>query len=243
MKRLTIVGFGPGEKSGMTFAAYNAMQECEILAGYSKYIELVRPLFPGKDIFQTGMLKEAERCRRALELADSGRSVCLICSGDSGIYGMAGLVYELSGAFPEVEIAVLPGVTAASSGAALLGAPLTHDFAVISLSDLLTPWEKIEKRLRLAAEAGLSIVLYNPASHRRADYLHRACEILLEILPGETVCGMARNIGRAGEESFVTTLSVLRDAQADMFCTVFIGNASTRNNGGRMVTPRGYRDV
>ena len=243
MKKLYVVGIGPGEKEGMTFAAWEAIAGCDILVGYTKYVELVKPLFPDKAVFQTGMMKEVDRCQKALELAQSGKTITLVCSGDSGIYGMAGLIYELAPSFPEVEIKIVSGVTAASSGAALLGAPLTHDFAVISLSDLLTPWDKIEKRLINSAEAGLSIVLYNPASHRRADYLQRACDILLRVLPGETVCGIARNIGREGESSQVLTLAQLRDTEADMFCTVFIGNETTKNIDGKMVTPRGYRNV
>ena len=142
---------------------------------------------------------------------------------------------------PEVE--VIPGLTAACSGAALLGAPLTHDFAVISLSDRLTPWDKIAARLRGAAQADLSIVLYNPASRGRPDHLRRACEILLETLPEDRPCGIARMIGREGESGQILTLGELRDAAVDMFCTVFIGNAQTRAAGGRLITPRGYRDV
>lgn len=243
MKRIDVVGIGPGAKEGMTFAAWEAIASCDILVGYTKYVELVSPLFPEKEIFQTGMLKEVDRCRKALELAAAGKTVALVCSGDSGIYGMAGLLYELSGEFPAVDIHVVAGVTAAASGAALLGAPLTHDFAVISLSDLLTPWEAIEKRLRGAAMAGFSMALYNPSSHRRADYLQRACDILLSVLPRETVCGIARNIGRDGESSRVLSLAQLRNTEVDMFSTVFVGNITTREIQGKMVTPRGYRNV
>ena len=160
--------------------------------------------------------------------------------GDSGIYGMAGLVYEIAADYPPVAIEVLPGITAASSGAAILGAPLIHDFAVISLSDLLTPWEKIEKRLKCAAEADLGIVLYNPSSRKRADYLERACDILLTILPESRICGTAGNIGREGEETHIYTLGELRHVSVDMFTTVFIGNADTTVINGKMVTPRGY---
>ena len=167
----------------------------------------------------------------------------MVCSGDSGIYGMAALIYELRGEDKEPEIDVIPGLTAACSGAALLGAPLTHDFAVISLSDRLTPWETIEKRLEAAAKADLSVVLYNPASHGRPDHLRRACEILLRTLPEDRPCGVARNIGREGQGRELLTLGQLRDAKVDMFCTVFIGNSATRFIGGEMVTPRGYRDV
>ena len=188
------------------------------------------------------MRKEADRCRMAIDAALTGRTVAMISSGDAGVYGMAGLIYELSEG-KDVEIEVIPGVTAALSGGAVLGAPLTHDFAVISLSDLLTPWDKIEKRLECAAAADLCMAIYNPASHRRADYLRRACEIVLRHASPETVCGVVRNIGRAGEEMQVMTLKELAEYPADMFTTVFIGNRQTKVIGGKMITPRGYRDV
>ena len=164
----------------------------------------------------------------------------IICSGDAGVYGMAGLIYEVAKDYPAVEIQVIPGVTAALSGAARLGAPLIHDFVLISLSDLMPPWEKIEKRLRMAAEGDFVIVLYNPSSKRRHDYLQRACDILLETLSPEQVCGTVRNIGRDGEETHIYTLGQLRDVRVDMFTTVFIGNESTKRIGDKMVTPRGY---
>ena len=167
----------------------------------------------------------------------------MVCSGDSGIYGMAGLLYQLRGEAEDPEIEVVPGLTAACSGAALLGAPLTHDFAVVSLSDRLTDWETIERRLTVAAEADLSLVLYNPASRARPDYLKRACGILLRVLPKDRPCGVARNIGRTGEGYELMDLSALENFDADMFCTVFVGNSQTRVIGGRLVTPRGYRDV
>ena len=187
------------------------------------------------------MTKEADRCRMALDLARQGKDVVLICSGDSGIYGMAALVYELRGEAETPEIIVLPGITAACSGSALLGAPLTHDFAVISLSDRLTEWETIEKRLKASAEADLTIVLYNPASKGRPDHLRKACDILLDTLPGDRPCGIARAIGREGESTQMLTLRELRETAVDMFCTVFIGNSMTRIIGGKLVTPRGYR--
>ncbi len=155
---------------------------------------------------------------------------------------MAGLILELAEDKP-LDIRIIPGVTAALSGGAVLGAPLTHDFAVISLSDLLTPWDKIEKRLELAGEADLCIALYNPSSHRRSDYLRKACDILLRHVSPETVCGVVRNIGREGEAYKVMTLKELREYQADMFTTVFIGNSQTKAVNGKMVTPRGYRNV
>ena len=169
--------------------------------------------------------------------------MALVCSGDSGIYGMAALVYELRGSRTTPEISVVPGLTAACSGGALLGAPLTHDFAVISLSDRLTPWEKIERRLECAALGDLSIVLYNPRSKGRPDNLRMACDILLKHLPASRLCGVAHNIGREGEGCEILSLEQLRTADVDMFSTVFIGNAQTKVIGGKLVTPRGYRDV
>ena len=199
--------------------------------------------YPGTEFLTTPMTQEVKRCQRALGLAREGKNVAMVCSGDSGIYGMAALIYELRGESPDPEIQVIPGLTAACSGAALLGAPLTHDFAVISLSDRLTPWEKIEKRLENAAQADLSIVLYNPASHGRPDHLRRACDILLRHLPGDRLCGIASQIGRDGESGRVLSLAELRTAPVDMFCTVFIGNSMTKSIGEKLVTPRGYRDV
>lgn len=187
------------------------------------------------------MMKEIERCRIALEHAASGKLTVMICSGDAGIYGMASPCLELADQYG-VEIEVIPGVTAATSGAALLGSPITCDFAVISMSDLLTPMEHIEKRLEGAAMADLCIVLYNPSSRKRSDYLKKACDIVLKYRSGDTVCGVAKNIGRDGESSEVMTLSELREYKADMFTTVFIGNTETKNIDGHMVTPRGYRN-
>lgn len=243
MGNVTVVGIGPGNYENMTIAADRALAACDVIVGYLVYVELVRGRYPEKACVSTPMTQEAKRCRMALELAQEGKRVALVCSGDSGIYGMAALVYELRGESTQPEITVVPGLTAACSGAAVLGAPLTHDFAVISLSDRLTPWEKIEKRLLCAAEADLSIAIYNPASHGRPDHLKRACEILLRVLPEDRLCGVVRNIGREGQSRRVLTLGALKTAQIDMFCTVFIGNAATKLVADELVTPRGYRDV
>ena len=240
MKKLYVVGIGPGDAAGMTVRAVQALREAQVIAGYQVYADLIRPLYPEKEYIVTPMRQETERCRLAIEAALTGKTTAMVCSGDAGVYGMAGLILEIAEGVKELEIAVIPGVTAALSGAALLGAPLGHDFAVISLSDLLTPWEKIEKRLECAAAADFCIALYNPASRKRADYLRRACDILLRHAKPETVCGVARNIGREGEEYRIMSLRELRDYAADMFTTVFIGNSQTRAIDGRMVTPRGY---
>lgn len=241
--KLYIVGTGAGSAGGMTLDSRSAIMESDIVVGYTVYVDLLRGIFPDKNYLATGMKSEVERVRMALSEAANGKKVSLVCSGDSGVYGMAGLALELSVEFPGVEIQVIPGVTAALSGGALLGAPLGHDFAVISLSDLLTPWELIEKRLRAAAAGDFAIAIYNPSSKKRADYLARACDILLEQKSPQTVCGIARNIGREGCSYQIMTLENLRDTTVDMFCTVFIGSSSTREINGRMVTPRGYRNV
>lgn len=244
MAKLSIVGIGPGDYENMTVRADRALQSAEVIIGYHVYVDLVRERYPGKVFLTTPMTREAERCRMALAAAREDRkTVALVCSGDSGVYGMAALVCELRGEAPEPEIEVVPGLTAACSGAALLGAPLTHDFAVISLSDRLTPWETIEQRLEAAAAGDFSIALYNPASHGRPGHLRRACEVLLRCLPPERPCGIARNIGRAGEATKLLALGALKDADVDMFCTVFIGNSATKVIGEQLITPRGYQNV
>ena len=240
MNVLYVVGLGPGGSRWMTWEARAALEQAEVLCGYTVYLDLIRWEFPDKEYFSTPMTQEIERCRAALERARSGRTTALVCSGDAGVYGMAGPVLELAPQFPEVEIQVVPGVTAALAGAAVLGAPLMHDFAVLSLSDLLTPWEVIRRRLELAAQGDFVLCLYNPSSRRRRDHLRMACDIVLAHRGPETVCGWVRNAGRAQEEHQVLTLGELREAQVDMFTTVFIGSAATRRIGDRMVTPRGY---
>lgn len=240
MKKLWIIGLGPGGGEDLTGKARKALAESDVIVGYTVYIDLIRAEFGHKELLTTPMRKEQERCEMALALANTGKTVAMVCSGDPGVYGMAGLCYELSPKWPEVELSVLPGITAACGGAAVLGAPLMHDFCLISLSDLMTPWEKIEKRLRAAAEADFVLCIYNPSSHKRKDYLARACAILLEAKSPDTPCGYVREIGRDGEAATVLTLGQLRDAQVDMFTTVFVGNSQTKVIGGKLVTPRGY---
>ena len=244
MKRnlVSVVGLGPGDAQFLTAQARHALQEADVLCGYTVYIDLVRPLYPEKECYTTGMTREIDRCRWALDTARAGRDVALVCSGDAGVYGMASPLLELAEEYPDVNVEVVPGLTAALSGGAVLGAPLAHDFCVISLSDRLTPWEVIEKRLACAAQGDFALALYNPSSKGRPDYLRRAVDILLANgkAPG-TVCGIVRNIGREGQESRVLTLAALETTPVDMFTTVFVGNAQTRQLSGRMVTPRGYR--
>ena len=241
MRKIYVVGIGPGNYEDMTCRAQQALEACDVIVGYTVYIDLVKEHYPDKKFMTTPMRREVERCEMAFEEASREQTVAMICSGDAGIYGMNGVMWELRERYPDVELEIVPGVSAVISGAAILGAPLMHDFAVISLSDLLTPWEKIEKRLLCAAQADFVICLYNPSSHKRKDYLQRACDLVLQYASPETVCGVAQNIGREGEQTQVMTLRELRDTQVDMFSTVFIGNSQTRNIDGKMVTPRGYK--
>ncbi|MCI9196361.1 MAG: precorrin-3B C(17)-methyltransferase [Lachnospiraceae bacterium] len=243
MSKIYVVGIGPGSYDQMTIQAADVLKDSDVIIGYTVYVDLVKEHFAGKEFLTTPMTKEAQRCRMAFEEAAKGKSVSMICSGDAGVYGMAGLMYEVGRDYPDIQVEVLPGVTAATAGAALLGAPLIHDFCLISLSDLLTPWEKIEARLLHASEADFVICLYNPSSRKRRDYLQKACDLMLRYKAEDTVCATVGNIGRDGEESRLMTLKELRDTSVDMFTTVFIGNSQTMKIGERMVTPRGYKDV
>ena len=241
MNKVYVIGMGPGAYEQMTVAAVEALKGCDVIVGYTVYVDLMKKYFPEKEFMTTPMRKEPERCRLAFEEAKKGRVTAMVCSGDSGIYGMAGLMYEIGEEYPEVEIEVLPGVTAAMGGAAVLGAPLGHDCCLISLSDLLTPWELIEERLRCAAKADFVICLYNPSSRKRSTYLAKACEIMLEYKAEDTVCGIVKNIAREGETMQTLTLKELKETTVDMFSTVFIGNKQTKVIREKMVTPRGYR--
>lgn len=241
MGKLYVVGIGPGKHENMTIEANKALENSDIIVGYKTYIDLVRNDYPNKEYYSTPMKQEIDRCKEALLMASEGKTVAMICSGDSGVYGMASPIMQLMSEYDNVEIEVVPGVTAALSGAAVLGAPLTHDFCIISLSDLLTPWETIEKRLEGAAMGDFCIVIYNPSSHKREDYLSRACNILLAYKSESTVCGYVKNIGRDGQEKHILSLKELKNTKVDMFTTVFIGNSNTYEENGYMITPRGYK--
>lgn len=240
MADLYVVGLGPGGLEGLTLEAKAALEAADLLCGYTLYIELIAKHFPEKECYATPMRQELLRCRYAIEQALAGRCVALVCSGDAGVYGMAGPLLELAAAHPQLDIEIVAGVTAASAGAAVLGAPLMHDFCVISLSDLLTDAALIERRLDAAGAADFVVCLYNPASRTRATHLQKACDILLRHKAPETVCGYVRQIGREGERRKTLTLAALREEALDMFTTVFVGNANTQLLHGRMVTPRGY---
>lgn len=239
-KSLSIVGIGPGRMEGLTLEAEREIRFAETIVGYPLYISLIQDLTKQKEVISTTMREEIERVRIALDSASKGRRTALICSGDAGIYGMASLAWELSVDFPGVKIQVIAGVTAACSGSAILGAPLGNDFCSISLSDYLTPWERIEKRIRLAAAGDFVIVFYNPASKCRPDSLVYACNILLEEIEAERPCGVVRRIGRQGQSCRVVPLAGLRETSADMQTVVFIGNSATKQIGQALVTPRGY---
>ena len=243
MNKLYVVGIGPGAYEKMTIEASQALSKSDVIIGYTVYVDLVKEHFPGKEFMTTPMKKEVDRCVLAFEEAMNGKTVSMICSGDAGVYGMSGLMYEIGTRYPEVELEIIPGVTAATGGAAVLGAPLIHDFCLISLSDLLTPWEKIEARLLSASQADFVICLYNPSSKKRHDYLEKACDLMLQYKAPDTVCGIVGNIGREGDSMQVMTLEELKKTSVDMFTTVFVGNSQTKEIGGKMVTPRGYKNV
>ena len=236
--RIYIVGMGPGREDMMTGEAVRALEQADVIVGYTVYLDLLGSRFRNKEMISTPMRREEERCRICFEEARKGKRVALVCSGDAGIYGMASLMYEIGREYPDTELVAAAGITAASSGAAVLGAPLNHDFCTVSLSDLLTPWEVIERRLEGAARGDFVIVLYNPSSRR--DYLRRACSILLRTIEGSRVCGYVENIGRDGTRAEVCTLEELKDREVNMFTTVFVGNSDSFILNGKLITRRGY---
>lgn len=236
-----VVGIGPGSRDMMTNEAIKALEKSDIIIGYTVYVDLIKEYMPDKEYLSTPMKQEVARCKLCYEKALEGMTVSMVCSGDAGVYGMASPMYELMHEFPDIELIVVPGITAANSGAAVIGAPLSHDYCVISLSDLLTPWEVIERRIRAAVMGDFSMAIYNPSSHKRKDYLRKACDIMInEGASRDRICGYVRNINRDGMEYHVCTLNELRDEDVDMFTTVFVGNSKTTLVDGKMVTPRGY---
>lgn len=240
-----VIGLGPGGRDEMTPRAVAALDRCDIILGYKIYIDLIAPLYNkneknNKDLHPSSMRQESERCKEALKLAleNPDKNIGVISSGDPGVYGMAGLMLETANG--QVEVEIVPGITAANSAAAVLGAPLMHDFAIISLSDLLTPQDLIEKRLNAAAEADFVICIYNPASHGRPQHFERACDILLRHKSPDTPAGWVSNISRSGETHKIMTLGEIRNEKLDMFCTAIIGNSETKIKNNLMITPRGY---
>ncbi len=258
--RIMIVGLGPGSRALMAPRAVQAIQECELIIGYRVYIEQIRDLIEGKELHESELTHEVERATFAVHAAQSGRCVCIVSSGDAGIYGMAGLVldilYHTTGdsakntatiASDENEqepwVEVVPGISALNASAALLGAPLMHDFAVISLSTLLTPWETIARRLSASAAADFVLVIYNPSSSKRIWQLGEAQRLLLVSKSAATPVGLVRNAYRPGQKVWLTTLGQLHENDIDMFTTIIIGNSCTQVQQGRMITPRGYEQI
>lgn len=242
MNKIFVIGMGPGEESMMTNEALLALDKCDVIIGYTVYLELLGKRYAGKELLSTPMKKEVERCKLCFEQAIEGKTVAMICSGDAGVYGMASLMYEIGQNYKDIELEIIPGITAANSGAAVLGAPLNHDYCVISLSDLLTPWELIERRIKAAILGDFAIAIYNPSSKKRVDYLQKACDIMLE--NGADLgraCGYVENIGREGTKATCCTLEELRNTQVNMFTTVFIGNSQSKIINGKLITPRGYK--
>ena len=249
---LAIVGLGPGQRDLMAPRAIQVIQEADLVIGYRLYLEQIQDLLSDKEIHASELTHESERAMLAVQSARAGRRVCIVSSGDAGIYGMAGLVLDLFSQMPEEtvssssdqasepDVEVVPGISALNAAAALLGAPLMHDFAVISLSDVLTPWSTIARRLSAAAEADFVVVLYNPRSRKRRWQLDEARRLLLEHRAGTTPVGLVRNAYREGQKIQLTTLEHLLDHEVDMFTTVVIGNSCTRIQQERMITPRGY---
>jgi len=240
--KIFAVGLGPGDLGYLAPRAREVILQSDVIVGYLGYIELIPELTKEKKVIATGMKGEAGRCEAAITEALKGKQVCVVSGGDAGVYGMAALLYELAENEPEIEIEVIPGITAAVSAAAILGSPLTNDFAVISLSDLLTPWGVIEKRIDACAAADMVLCLYNPESKKRSDYLEKACSIALRYKPPETKCGYVRNAFRGlDSQSRVCTLGELLKAHVDMFTTVIIGNSGTIIINSKLVTVRGYK--
>ena len=236
-----VIGIGPGCRDLMTQEAISAMEDAEVIVGYKTYIKLVEDFIKDKEVVQNGMRKEVDRCQDAIDIAKTGKKVAVISSGDAGIYGMAGLILELiTKQELDIPVKVVPGVTASIGAAAVLGAPIMHDFCHISLSDLMTPWEVIEKRLRLAAEADFVICLYNPRSKGRSEHLANAFKIMGEFKDGSTPVGIVKDVGRADEEKFICTFDTMDFERVDMTTMVIIGNKSTYIHDDLMITPRGY---
>lgn len=236
--KIYVVGIGPGKKENMTFRAYEAMENSDIIVGYKTYVDLVKEYYPGKEMKSSAMTKEVDRCTEVLELARQGKTVSLISSGDAGVYGMAGIMLEI--ADEDMEVEVIPGITATNAAAAIAGAPIMHDYATISLSDLLTDWELIKKRLELAAQGDFVVSIYNPKSRGRVTQIEEAREIMMKYKPKSTPVAIVRNAGREDERYILTTLEKMLNHEIDMLTIVLIGNSNTFIKNGKIITPRGY---
>ena len=239
MGKIYVVGLGPGNKENMTFRAYDVLKNSDIIIGYKTYVDLIEDMFPDKKIIKSYMKKEVARCEETLKLALEGNVISLISSGDAGVYGMAGLMLEIANG--QVEVEIVPGITSANASASLGGAPIVHDSVNISLSNLLTDWELIKKRIDLASQGDFVITLYNPKSSGRPELINEARDIMLKHKRKDTPVLIARNVGREGENYDITTLDKMLDYEINMFSTVIIGNSNTKVLNNKMITPRGYK--
>jgi len=237
MGKLYVIGIGPGGLEHMTLKAKKAIEESNIVVGYNKYIDMIKPLVEGKELFSNGMRGEEARCRKALELSKENNTVALISTGDSGIYGMAGLILQMQ---EDESVEVIPGITASSAAGAVIGAPLMHDNCNISLSDLMTPYDLIKKRVRNAADADMIISLYNPRSKGRPHYLREAIEIIKEYRELNTPVAVVRHALRDGQDYKLFTLENFDEEVVDMFSIVIVGNSQSFIKNGKFITPRGY---
>ncbi len=239
--KVWVVGLGPGDHSYITPEAKNAIAVADTIVGYKTYIDLIKPLIEGKAVISNGMRREVERCEAAVKLAEEGREVALVSSGDPGIYGMAGILLEVKEQLKSnIAVEIIPGVTAVSAAAAILGAPLMHDFAIISLSDCLTDWDRIKKRIHCAADGDFVIALYNPKSSQRVTHIEETKEILLTYKSPDTPVGIVRNAKRGSSDVTITRLEDMLEHKIDMLTIVIVGNSNTYIKNGKMITPRGY---
>lgn len=237
MAKLYVIGIGPGGREHMTYRAVEAIKSSDIIVGYTPYIEYLGNLVEGKKLFSTGMKGELERCKTAIDMVRNGKDTAIVSTGDAGLYGMAGPILELA---EDIEVEIIPGVTASFSAASELGSPIMHDYASISLSDLLTPWEVIENRLEKSAEADFVIAIYNPKSKGRKTHLEKSVNIILNHRKGSTPVGIVKNSGRKGREITITTLDNIDYEKVDMLSVVIIGNSNSYIKDNKIITPRGY---
>ena len=239
MSKIYVVGIGPGKKADMTFRAYDALEKSDVIIGYKTYIDLIKEYFPEKELISSPMKKEVDRCREVVDIAETGKTVSLISSGDAGVYGMAGIMLEI---VPEsIETEIIPGVTASNAAAATAGAPIMHDYATISLSDLLTDWELIKKRVELASQGDFVISLYNPKSKGRVTQIEEAVQIMQKYKSKETPVAIVKNAGREDEKVSTATLGTMLDYEIDMLTVIIIVNSKTFTRNDKIITPRGYR--
>lgn len=239
MSKIYVVGIGPGKKADMTFRAYDALEKSDVIIGYKTYIDLIKEYFPEKELISSPMKKEVDRCREVVDIAETGKTVSLISSGDAGVYGMAGIMLEI---VPEsIETEIIPGVTASNAAAATAGAPIMHDYATISLSDLLTDWELIKKRVELASQGDFVISLYNPKSKGRVTQIEEAVQIMQKYKSKKTPVAIVKNAGREDEKVSTATLGTMLDYEIDMLTVIIIGNSKTFTRNDKIITPRGYR--